>query len=148
MEKALVSLILITGTFFALPLLAQDGEPLDGEIDFAKLVSLLPALFVLMFYFVPTIIAPMRDVKNYAKIFFVKLCFGWTVVGWVEVLIWSIGVKTFFGRRKQSRSRPVQTNQRRPERYQVNDSHTSTPTNEAPSSPEGRGCHFLPFNQS
>jgi hypothetical protein len=47
-----------------------------GKVDFATLVDLLVALFVLILYFVPTIIAHMRDVKAYAKIFFVNLFFG------------------------------------------------------------------------
>jgi hypothetical protein len=99
MRKALFALILLTGTAIADPLLAQDPGLMDGgEIDFGDLVSLLPAFLALILYFVPTIISHMRDVQNYAKIFFVNLILGWTVVGWIAVLIWSIRAKPFFGR--------------------------------------------------
>jgi hypothetical protein len=70
-----------------------------GKVDFAALVDLLVALLVLILYFVPMIIAHMRDVKAYAKIFFVNLFFGWTLIGWIAALIWSFRAKPFFGRR-------------------------------------------------
>jgi Superinfection immunity protein len=72
-----------------------------GKVDFASLVDLLVALLVLILYFLPTIIAHMRDVKAYAQIFFVNLFLGWTLIGWVAVLIWSFWAKSFFGRRKR-----------------------------------------------
>jgi hypothetical protein len=95
MRKALLALILLTGT--AIAVLAQDpGLMDDGEIDFGDPVSILPALLALILYFVPTIIAHMRDVQNYAKIIFVNLLLGWTVVGWIAALIWSLRAKPFF----------------------------------------------------
>jgi hypothetical protein len=96
MGKTLVSLILLTGTVIAYPLLAQDAELMDGEIDFGNAISLLPVLLVLILYFVPTAIAHRRDVEDYGKIFFVNMFFGWTVVGWIAVLIWSFRAKPFF----------------------------------------------------
>jgi Superinfection immunity protein len=72
-----------------------------GKVDFAGLVDLFVALFVLILYFVPTIIAHMRDVKAYAKIFFVNLFLGWTLIGWIAALIWSFRAKPFFGRRNR-----------------------------------------------
>jgi Superinfection immunity protein len=85
-----------------------------GKVDFATLVDLLVALFVLILYFVPTIIAHMRDVRAYAKIFFINLFFGWTLIGWIAVLIWSVWAKPFFGRRnrRDRRHSPVSADYR------------------------------------
>jgi hypothetical protein len=65
-----------------------------SPVDF---LSVLPALFILSLYFVPTIIAHRRDAEDYGKIFFVNALLGWTVVGWLAALIWSLRAKPFFG---------------------------------------------------
>jgi hypothetical protein len=67
------------------------------ELNYVDFVGVLPALFILGLYFVPTIIAHKRDVEDYGKIFFVNVLLGWTVVGWVAALIWSLRAKPFFG---------------------------------------------------
>jgi hypothetical protein len=41
-------------------------------------------------YFVPFIIALSRDLKNKGSIFVLNLFFGWTLIGWVGALCWSI----------------------------------------------------------
>ena len=48
----------------------------------------LTGLFAL--YFMPTIIAYCRDHRNYASIFVVNLFLGWTLIGWVLSLAWSL----------------------------------------------------------
>jgi hypothetical protein len=73
----------------------------NGTVDFVVLVDLLVALSVLTLYFVPTFIAHVRDVRAYAKIFFINVLLGWTVIGWIVALIWSLRAKPFFGRKNR-----------------------------------------------
>ena len=96
MSKALVPLILLT---IVHPLLGQDTELIEGEFDFRELVGLLPALVVLILYLVPTFIAHIRDAEAYGKIFLLNVLLGWTVIGWLAALIWSLRAKPFFPRR-------------------------------------------------
>ncbi|HEV3325202.1 MAG TPA: superinfection immunity protein, partial [Puia sp.] len=41
-------------------------------------------------YFLPTIIAMMRSNPNVGGIFAVNFLLGWTFIGWVACLIWSL----------------------------------------------------------
>lgn len=41
-------------------------------------------------YFLPFIIALSRDRKNTAAIFLLNLFLGWSLIGWVVALIWSV----------------------------------------------------------
>ena len=43
----------------------------------------------LCFYFLPTIVAIHRGVNCRATIFSVNLIFGWTIVGWLAIVIWA-----------------------------------------------------------
>lgn len=51
-------------------------------------LSLVVLMFVL--YFLPTLIAFLRKHKNKLAIFLLNLLLGWTVLGWVASLIWSV----------------------------------------------------------
>lgn len=44
------------------------------------------------FYFLPSIIALLRDHKNRAAIFVLDLFLGWSFIGWVVALVWSFTV--------------------------------------------------------
>ena len=50
------------------------------------------ALIVLIFslYFLPFLIAALRQHKNTLAIFLLNLALGWTFLGWIVVLIWSV----------------------------------------------------------
>ncbi len=41
-------------------------------------------------YFAPTIIAGLRRKKNAVAIFLLNLLLGWTIIGWIVALIWSV----------------------------------------------------------
>jgi len=41
-------------------------------------------------YFLPAVIAALRDHKFAASIFVVNLFFGWTLIGWVGCLAWAL----------------------------------------------------------
>lgn len=47
------------------------------------------AVFGLLAYFVPTLIALLRGHDNTFAIFLTNLLLGWTFIGWVIAFIWS-----------------------------------------------------------
>lgn len=55
------------------------------RITFGVLVSLLTLLYLL-----PTGIAIIRKRSNTAAIFVLNLFLGWTLIGWVVALVWSV----------------------------------------------------------
>lgn len=52
------------------------------------LLILLGALATVI-HFLPTIVAASRRVENFWWIFLLNLFFGWTLIGWVLVLVWA-----------------------------------------------------------
>jgi len=52
--------------------------------------SLFSAAFVLALYFLPTIVAWRRNHNNMAAIFALNLLTGWTALGWVAAIVWSL----------------------------------------------------------
>jgi hypothetical protein len=57
---------------------------------FGLFLSLVIIIVGLGFYFIPTIIAVARNHKNKIGIFLLNLLAGWTFLGWVGALIWSV----------------------------------------------------------
>lgn len=55
-----------------------------------KLAFLLLFLIVAAVYFVPSLIAFKRAHKNKVAIFALNLLLGWSVLGWVGSLVWSL----------------------------------------------------------
>jgi len=49
----------------------------------------MEAIVPLILYFIPTVIAAIRQHHNGIPIFLVNILLGWTVVGWIVALIWS-----------------------------------------------------------
>jgi len=41
-------------------------------------------------YLIPSIIVALRDTSHQKLIFLLNLCTGWTVIGWIVALVWSI----------------------------------------------------------
>jgi hypothetical protein len=58
-----------------------------GFAEFLVIIFILPALAV---YFLPTIIALARRARNSLAIVLVNIFGGWTFIGWVIALVWSI----------------------------------------------------------
>lgn len=49
-------------------------------------------MFMLLFpYFLPTIIAIVRRKSSAVGVFLLNLFLGWTLIGWIGALIWSLG---------------------------------------------------------
>ena len=46
--------------------------------------------FPLLLYFLPSIIAAARQKRDLLSIFLLNLFLGWTLVGWVIALVWSV----------------------------------------------------------
>ncbi len=54
------------------------------------ILELLLAVLIFAVYFLPTLIAFLRQHKNKLAIFLLNLLLGWTVLGWVVSLVWSV----------------------------------------------------------
>jgi len=60
-------------------------------LGFGWSILALPfALLGLALYFLPTIIAAARRAKNLVVILLVNIFAGWTGVGWIVALVWSL----------------------------------------------------------
>ena len=49
-------------------------------------------IILLSLYFLPTIIAFMRNKENKISILALNLFLGWTLIGWVLSLVWALAV--------------------------------------------------------
>jgi hypothetical protein len=47
-------------------------------------------LFLLGMYFLPSIVAGVRGHQSTAAIFVLNMLLGWTMIGWIVALIWSL----------------------------------------------------------
>ncbi len=54
------------------------------------ILELLLVVLIFAFYFLPTLIAFLRQHKNKLAVFLLNLLLGWTVLGWVVSLVWSV----------------------------------------------------------
>ena len=57
-------------------------------MDFVIMMVALLAIGLL--YFAPTLIAVKRDHRNMAPIAVINLLLGWSLIGWVIALAWSL----------------------------------------------------------
>jgi hypothetical protein len=58
---------------------------------FDGMIGGIAIMLVLMFvYLVPTLIAAARHTENRIAIFNLNLLLGWTLIGWVVALVWSL----------------------------------------------------------
>ena len=53
-------------------------------------VGIVLVLILIGVYFLPTIIAGTRVHRNTVGVFLLNLFLGWTLLGWVGALIWSV----------------------------------------------------------
>lgn len=59
-------------------------------MDFVGNFIFLFIVVGIIFYFIPTLIAGTRNHKFANYIFAINIFFGWTVLGWVAVLMWAV----------------------------------------------------------
>ncbi|HVN01550.1 MAG TPA: superinfection immunity protein [Caulobacteraceae bacterium] len=63
---------------------------INGVFVALAIAGILAVLLGLALYFLPTFIAASRKKQNALTIFALNLLLGWTLVGWVVALIWSL----------------------------------------------------------
>ena len=68
--------------------LIQGNDPTDAIGGL--IVFILLAIVGFVFYFIPTIIAMMRNHPNAVAIMVVNLLLGWLCLGWIVALVWSL----------------------------------------------------------
>ena len=54
------------------------------------ILELLLIASIFIFYFLPALIAFLRQHKNKLAIFLLNLLLGWTILGWLGSLVWSV----------------------------------------------------------
>lgn len=54
------------------------------------LIDLLMFILFLCILFIPTFVAYNRNLKRRLACFWVNLLFGWTIIVWIPLLIWSM----------------------------------------------------------
>ena len=54
------------------------------------LLEILLVVLIFTIYFLPTLIAFLRQHKNKLAIFLLNLLLGWTILGWVVSLVWAV----------------------------------------------------------
>jgi hypothetical protein len=47
-------------------------------------------LFILVIYFIPSIIAAARKKRNMAALFVLNFFLGWSFIGWVISFVWAL----------------------------------------------------------
>ncbi|WP_394748437.1 superinfection immunity protein [Spongiimicrobium salis] len=75
--------------------LVQSGEDIPAELE--EFVSNLPIIIlivIVLFYFLPSIIALFRAKPNTIAIMALNLFLGCTLVGWVVALVWSLSANS------------------------------------------------------
>jgi hypothetical protein len=60
------------------------------EFYFSSLIGMIFFILSLALYFLPTIIAVLRKKRNALAIFLLNIFLGWTFIGWVVALVWSV----------------------------------------------------------
>lgn len=74
----------------ALLLAAMYGLTMLGDDAGATIQAILLMAVLALGYFVPTVIAASRKHHNLGAIIAVNVLLGWTFIGWVVALVWSL----------------------------------------------------------
>ena len=71
-------------------LIVFEREIPSMQMQELSLAELLAIILIVAFYFTPTLVAFLKQHKNKPAIFLLNLLLGWTVLGWVGSLVWSV----------------------------------------------------------
>jgi hypothetical protein len=58
----------------------------SGSGDAAVILVILAIIFLFVFYWIPTVVAAVRQVPNTGSVFVINFFLGWTFIGWVVAL--------------------------------------------------------------
>lgn len=61
-----------------------------AQLGVKVITPIVGLIFLLGIYFAPTMVALNRRHRNWPGIFILNLAFGWTIIGWVAALVWSV----------------------------------------------------------
>jgi RsiW-degrading membrane proteinase PrsW (M82 family) len=67
-----------------------DADAATGALGLV--LTLLIVVVCIALYFLPSIIAASRHKRNETAIVVLNLVLGWTLIGWVVALVWSVTV--------------------------------------------------------
>jgi hypothetical protein len=56
-------------------------------------LSLIVLSVGVLLYFLPTIVAAMRRLRNLAPIVVVNVLLGWSVIGWIIAMVWAVSTQ-------------------------------------------------------
>ena len=59
-------------------------------LEYLAGLSAIAIVISLIFYFLPTVIAMLRGKSNTFAILLLNLFLGWTFIGWIVALVWSV----------------------------------------------------------
>ena len=54
-----------------------------------EIIAIFSFIIVVVFYFIPFIIAVIRGIKNSMSVFFLNLFLGWTVIGFFVLIFYA-----------------------------------------------------------
>ena len=63
-------------------------------MDTVSIWSYVLVLFSILLYFVPAVIGFKRGVNGSGILTTLNVFFGWTVIGWIVLLIWAVAGQT------------------------------------------------------
>ena len=80
----MLQFLIIIAAFIILMSIAGGGSPL----------VILLIIIAVVLYFLPAIIAKVRNHSNVMAVFILNLFLGWTFLGWIAALVWAFTTDT------------------------------------------------------
>ena len=66
------------------------AEPAVNSLLMNFISFIIPLLIIILIYFIPTFIAKKKNHRQKTAIIIVNVFLGWTFLGWVVALVWSV----------------------------------------------------------
>jgi hypothetical protein len=89
-----IGLFVAVSIWFHFTFILKDGPVAKGQPEPTEVASVVAVAFVVvasvLIYVGPTVIAFLRSHQNAAAIMALNILLGWTFLGWVAALIWSL----------------------------------------------------------
>lgn len=85
MKKSLIIFVIIWVVFSILAIAFNQGNKIPESI-----AQGLGIAFLIFLYFLPSIVAEINKHRQFQAISTLNLLLGWTLIGWIIALIWSL----------------------------------------------------------